>query len=100
MDVKRFAASGRLAPFVRAFTLVEAREETTRTLLPDPGLVLGFRYSGSATQLDVRGERLLPDHTLTGMRSSARRMRTSARGGTVLVMFREAGAAKFFAEPL
>ncbi|RKH09456.1 AraC family transcriptional regulator [Corallococcus sp. CA053C] len=100
MDVKRFPVSGRLAPFVKAFTLVEAHEETTRTLIPEPGLVLGIRYSGSATQLEGDAEWLLPGHTLTGMRTSARRMRTSAGGGTVLVTFREAGAAKFFAEPL
>lgn len=100
MDVKQFPARGPLAPFVRAFTLVEAHEETTRTLIPDTGLVLGLRYSGSATQLDGPTERLLPGHTLTGLRTSARRMRTSARGGAVLVAFRETGAAKFFAEPL
>ena len=100
MDVKRFPVSGRLAPYVRAFTLVEAHEETTRTLVPETGLVLGIRYRGSATQLDGSEERLLPGHTLTGMRTSARRMRTSAGGGAVLVAFREAGAARFFAEPL
>jgi AraC-like DNA-binding protein len=89
-----------LAPYVRRFTLVEAEEETTRLLLPEPGVVLGFRYAGHARLIEPRGATLLPDFVVTGLRPSARRMCTSAGGGIVVAIFREAGAAAFFELPL
>jgi AraC-like DNA-binding protein len=89
-----------LAPYVRRFTLVEAEEETTRVLLPEPGVVLGFRYAGHARLLEPQGATRLPDFVVTGLRPSARRMCTSAGGGIVVAIFREAGAAAFFDLPL
>jgi AraC-like DNA-binding protein len=89
-----------LARFVRTFTVVETREEATRTLLPDGGMVLGIRFGGFARQLDDNAARNLPDATFAGMRASARRMYTSANAGIVLAQFRTGGAAAFFAEPL
>jgi len=98
--VKRFAPSSALVPFVRTFEIVEALEPTTRTLIPDTGLVMGFRYAGSATLLDPTGPRLLPNSVVTGLRTSVRRMQTAAGSGIVLAKFRAAGAASFFSEPL
>jgi AraC-like DNA-binding protein len=101
--VSQFAPGPALAAFVRAFEIVETQEETaTRTLLPDTGIVLGFRYAGSATQLDDADPSLnpLPDSAVTGLRTSTREMRTSAHAGIVLAKFRAAGAAAFFREPL
>lgn len=92
--------SPRLAPYVRHFNVVEASEETTRVLLPESGLVLGLRWAGAATELDVRGETRLADATLTGVRGAARTMRTSSGGGIVVALFKEGGAARFFAEPM
>ena len=89
-----------LAPYVRRFTLVEADEETTRGLLPEPGVVLGFRYSGHARLIEPRGATVLPDFVVTGLRPAARRMCTSAGGGIVVAIFREAGAAALFDLPL
>jgi AraC-like DNA-binding protein len=95
MQLLHFAPNEKLAPFVRTISVLEVTEETTRTLVPDVGLVLGFRYSGSACDLSVN-DAPLPDAVLTGVRRTARRMRTSAGGGIVLVSFHEGGAAPFF----
>lgn len=72
----------------------------TRTLLPDTGIVIGFRYKGSATLIEGPSRRLLPDGAVTGLRASVRQMHTSANGGIVLAKFRAAGAVSFVAEPL
>lgn len=93
------APSAWLAPFVREFMIVETAEAVTRVRLPEPGLVLGVRYRGSASLLDGAAARL-PDLTLTGMTDTARRMRTAAESGVILARFRPAGAARFFAHPL
>ena len=99
MRVTTFSPSGRLAPFVRAFTIVESDREVTRVLMPETGLIAGLRFSGSATQLDGAPERM-PEASIAGFRTTTRHMQTSADGGVVLAMFREGGAAQFFAEPL
>lgn len=93
------APSAWLAPFVREFMVVETAEAVTRVRLPEPGLVLGVRYRGSASLLDGAPARL-PDLTLTGMTDTARRMHTAAESGVILARFRPAGAARFFAQPL
>jgi AraC-like DNA-binding protein len=95
----RFAPGAQVAALVRGFTVVETDAEATRTLIPEPGLVLGFRYGGHARQLDGSPGRL-PNAVLTGLRTSARRMFTSAGGGVILATFHEAGAAQFLTQPL
>jgi AraC-like DNA-binding protein len=100
MRMRLLSPSPELAPFVRTFEVIEAREETVRTLLPETGFVIGFRYAGDATQLDGPTGAPLPRSVVTGLRASTRRMRTSAGGGMVLAKLREAGAAAFFAAPL
>jgi transcriptional regulator GlxA family with amidase domain len=100
MKVTSYAPSERLAPFVREFTIVEADEETTRVLIPDTALLLGIRFSGSATQLSSVAPDRLPDATIAGLQQTARHIRTSAGGGIVLAAFREGSAAQFLGQPL
>lgn len=92
--------SERVSRFVRSFTIVEAREVTTRTLTPDTGIVLGFRYAGFAREVDGAPTTPLPDAVVSGLRDTPRRMLTSAGGGIILATFHEGAAAAFFAEPL
>jgi methylphosphotriester-DNA--protein-cysteine methyltransferase len=98
--MRRVAPSARLAPFVSELLVVEVGEETTRVRLPEPGLVLGVRYAGAATLLEDGAAIRLPDATLAGLATRARRMRTAAGGAVVLARFRPGGAAQFFDEPL
>jgi AraC-like DNA-binding protein len=100
MQMLTFAPTAALAPFVRTFTVLEAPEQTTRLLIPDTAIALGFRYGGSARLLHAEGTTLLPDTPFTGLRSTARRIQTSAGGGMILAMFNEGGATAFFDEPL
>jgi AraC-like DNA-binding protein len=89
-----------LASVVRSFAIVETETETTRVLLPETGAVLGIRYAGSAALIEGKRARVLPDVTLTGMRNSVRRVRTSAGGGIIVVAFHEDGARVVFDVPI
>lgn len=100
MRMTRIEPCPALQPYVRRFTLVEAEEESTRVLIPEPGVVLGFRYAGHARLIEPGATTLLPDFVFTGLRPSARRICTSAGGGIVVATLREAGAAAFFDAPL
>jgi len=99
VQVTSFAPDPRLAPFVRAFLIVETRVEATRLLIPETGMMLGFRYGGSASIIEGDQARRVADATLTGVTPRARRMRTAAGGGVVLTAFHPAGASHFFTEP-
>jgi AraC-like DNA-binding protein len=94
--MKRFAPSDTLSPFVRRFEVVETTEEMTRTLLPETGLIVAFRYAGSAALLEAGARRPVPDTAITGPRTTARHMNTSAGGGLVVAKLRAACAGRFF----
>lgn len=98
MRVKIFKPGPLSAPFVRTFTVIEAQEETTRTLIPEPGAVLGFRYRGHSEQLEAGTAVRLPDMVCTGIRETVRHMRTSAGGGIVVAALRETAFAELFTE--
>lgn len=100
MRVTTFRPSARLAPHVDRFTIVESRDEATRVLLPECGLVLGVRYAGASSVIDGAQATRVADRVLTGVLGTARTMRTHAGGGIVLAMFRPTGAARFFRAPL
>jgi AraC-like DNA-binding protein len=98
--MRSVAPSAPLAPFVRELMVVDVDDETTRVRIPEPGLVLGVRYRGSASLVAGDAVTRLPGATLTGMATVARRMRTAAGSGIVLARFHPGGAARFFAQPL
>jgi AraC-like DNA-binding protein len=62
--------------------------------------VIGFQYSGKLVQLTSSGEKALSASGVTGLLDRYRLFRNAPDTGTVLVYFREAGAAAFFKEPL
>jgi hypothetical protein len=79
MRLRSHVPSPELAPYVRVIRIVETDAETTRVLLPETGINVGFRYRGSATELGP-GAAPLPMTTIAGLRRAARRMHTSADG--------------------
>jgi AraC-like DNA-binding protein len=85
-----------LRPFVRQFLVIENLVERTDTLLPDSGMVAGFRFQGSCA---VHGTKALRA-VVTGLRDTPRTLTHPAGSGTILAMFTATGAAAFLREPL
>jgi AraC-like DNA-binding protein len=100
MRISHFAPGPALGPFVKGYEVVETDAESERTLVPETGFVVGFRFAGSSALLEPRGPREVPAAVVTGLRLTARVMRTSAGGGIVLAKLRETGAARFLEAPL
>jgi AraC-like DNA-binding protein len=100
MRMTTIAPSPALASLVRSFTIVETDAEVTRTLLPETGALLGIRYGGAAALIEHGKATVLSDVTLTGMRNTVRRMRTSAGGGIIVTSFHEDGAGVLFGVPM
>jgi methylphosphotriester-DNA--protein-cysteine methyltransferase len=97
VEVRVFEPGPALAPFVRSYEIVEAAGAVERTLVPESGITLGFRYAGASWLVEGRTARKTPDAAVTGLRLSARRMRT-ADGSGVLVAKLRAGSAPAFLE--
>jgi AraC-like DNA-binding protein len=100
--VTQFAPGAALAPFVRVFEIVETGDDeaVTRTLFPDVGITVGFRYAGCATLITGAARQVVPGAAAVGLRTAVRRMHTAPNGGIVLAKFRAAGAASFFTTSL
>src|SRR5512133_1839533 len=100
IQTRTHAPGERVAPLVRAFVVVETEGEATRTLLPDPGFMVAFRYRGASWLVEGGVERRMPDAAVTGLRATARRMRTAAGSGLVVGRLRATAAAQLFDGPL
>jgi AraC-like DNA-binding protein len=95
VELRVFEPGPVLAPFVRCYELVGSTRDVERTLIPEPGIIIGFRYAGASWLVEGRAARETPGAAVTGLRLGARRMRTAAGSGIVLAKLRPAGAAAF-----
>ncbi|HEY4877146.1 MAG TPA: helix-turn-helix domain-containing protein [Puia sp.] len=89
-----------LKPYVKNFVISESEEEKIYKVLPETGLVIGFQYKGKLSHIDNEKEIKLSTSGVTGLRDSYRLFKNSANIGTLLVFFKEAGAAVFFKQPV
>ncbi len=89
-----------LKPYIQSFVIDEKEKEEAYTVIPGTGLVIGFQYKGKLSYLDDKKQIVLSTAGITGMLDSYRQFKNEAGTGTVLVLFKEAGAAPFFRQPL
>ncbi len=89
-----------LKPYVKSFVISENSDESTYKVLPDTGLVIGFQYKGRLSQLKNDSKIPLDSSGLTGLHDSFRIFTNSSDTSSVLVYFKEAGAAPFFKQPI
>jgi AraC-like DNA-binding protein len=89
-----------LKPFIQSFIVTETAEESTYNVLPGTGLVIGFQYKGRLYKLENEKPASLATSGISGLTDQRRTFRNSANIGTILVLFREAGAVPFFRQPL
>ncbi len=89
-----------LKPYIKTFAIAETEEEQAYKVLPDTGLVIGFQYTGRLWHQTQDKQVLLDSAGLTGLHDSYRIFKNSTDIGTVLVYFKETGAAAFFKQPI
>jgi AraC-like DNA-binding protein len=100
MKLETFIPCEALKPFIKSFIVQEIPFETTYKVLPDTGLVIGFQYRGKLSRIDDNKTMPLSASGVSGLADHARTFQNSAYIGTILVCFKEAGAAPFFRQPL
>lgn len=90
----------RLLPYVKQLIISENDQAATYQVLPDTALVIGFQYRGNLSYLNNAQTIPLSHAGITGLRDTYRIFQNTAETGSILVVFRENGAARFLKTPL
>ena len=89
-----------LQPYISHFMVSETETAQSYTVLPGTSLVMGFQYAGRLAYQQQNSYINMATSGVTGILGSHRIFQNTANTGTVLAIFKEAGAAHFFKEPL
>jgi len=89
-----------LLPYVKHLVISENERENSYRVLPDTALVIGFQYRGKLSYLAENKQNPLASSGITGLRDTYRNFQNTADIGSVLVVFRENGAARLLKTPL
>ena len=95
-----YIPSDPLKPFIKNFAISENEYEQTYKVIPDTSIVLGFQYKGKLSYLNNTDEKALARSGVSGLNDQYKVFKNSENIGTVLVFFKETGAAHFFKQPL
>src|SRR5882757_9153085 len=89
-----------LQPFIKTYLVIESQDEIVNRVLPGTAPAMAFRYKGQANYLSGNSLLTLPATVISGLRKSVRLIHYTKNTGNIIVVFKEAGAAAFFKEPL
>src|ERR1700744_3305148 len=98
--MKQFIPCATLKPYIQSLMVSESEQAQSYTVLPGTSLVMGFQYRGKLTYQHEKTAISLASAGITGILNSFRIFENIANTGTVLVIFKEAGASYFFRGPL
>jgi len=99
MNIEEFTPVEILKPFIRAYRIIESDEETENRVLPNTSVAMAFRFRGRNHYNTGQGKIALPDMVFSGLRKSVRLINYSKDTATLIVLFKDTGAAAFFKEP-
>ncbi len=100
MHINALLPTELLRPFILTYLIIDSPEEGVNRVLPDTSLVMAFHYKGRVSSVADNTDINLPFSSISGLRKSLRSFHYSKGTGNILVLFKEAGAAAFFRNPL
>ncbi|MDB5282572.1 MAG: Helix-turn-helix domain protein [Bacteroidota bacterium] len=100
MNIEVHKPAALLSPFVLTYLIIESPEGGVNRVLPGTSLVMAFSYKGHLSHFADSMKTDLPSSSISGLRKSLRLYNYSRDTGNILVLFKEAGAAAFFKDPL
>ena len=100
MGFKQFAPCPALRTCIACLAVSDTASGEEYPVLPNPGLVMGFQFSGSMARIHEGVAIPLASTGITGIMSGAGIFRTMPGTGTVLVYFTETGFARLSRMPV
>jgi AraC-like DNA-binding protein len=98
MKMQQYIPATALRPFVKNFMVIESGAAMTNRILPGTMHVMAFRLKGMVS--DGGPGQTIPCSAFSGLRRSHRVLHYEKNTATLLVQFKEGGAAPFFKTPL
>jgi AraC-like DNA-binding protein len=89
-----------LQPFIQSYKIIESEGVLLNRVLPNPSFAIAFRLNGRIAHVEDQQVRVMPGATFAGMRKSFRMIEYGAGAASLIVLFKDMGAAGFFKEPL
>ena len=100
MKFEHFIPCDALKPYVSSLVIHEAGEQAIYKVLPGTGVVMGFQFKGRLSLVQDQTTTPLSSSGVTGLTDRYKVFENSKDIGTVLVFFKEGGAANFFKVPV
>lgn len=98
--MKTYTPTVLLRPFIKAYKIIESRDELINRVVPNTSFALAFRFRGQISYITETGKTALPSATFSGLRKSVRLINYAAQTAALIVQFEETGVSAFFRQPL
>lgn len=89
-----------LRPFIKAYRIIESRDELINRVLPNTSFAIAFRYRGRISYINDADKTALPIATFSGLQKSARLINYTPKTAALIVLFKETGVLAFFKQPI
>ena len=99
MRIGTYLPSEQLRPYIQSYLIVDCDKDVVNSMLPHTAPVMGFRFRGKTKYINGM-EHTLPFAVVAGLRNTVQLMHDEAGTGNIIVVFKTAGAAAFFRQPL
>ncbi|MHA4809373.1 helix-turn-helix domain-containing protein [Flavitalea flava] len=100
MIIKCYRPTGILESFIESFLFVKSGSAISHSFYPETSVVLSFTLSGKHHYTLNNTENNMPPVAVAGIRRTHKEMHLSKGTETLLVKFKETGAASFFTQPI
>lgn len=89
-----------LQPFISGYKIVETDAARTNKILPNTSVTMAFRIRGKNLNVRNGESHTLPGIAVSGLQKSPRLIGYEDKTAALIILFKAAGAAAFFKEPL
>jgi len=100
MQISDFIPTAALRPYIASYKVIESAGGSLNRVLPSTSLAMAFCFKGQVSYQNESQKGVLPFALLTGLQKSARLINYDQDTATLIVMFKETGAAAFCRQPL
>lgn len=100
MNAADYIPADSLKPFIKAYKIIESSHDIVNRIVPNTSLTMAFRLKGQVSYIEAAGKTIVPPAVFSGLRKSVRLINYMPGTATLLILFKETGAAAFFRKPL
>ncbi|GAB3696890.1 hypothetical protein GCM10027592_20530 [Spirosoma flavus] len=100
METTEYLPTEQLQPYIKAYRMIESKDELVNRILPGTSFTIAFRFRGQISDRRESAHVILPTITFSGLRKSVRLFHYAPDSAALVVQFNEAGINAFFRQPL